>query len=186
GDTGCVEGGKAHLSPVEGHTVGTVRGTFGQVGAGDRVAEGDHSTDGLVTVFTDPVRTGAVGVLGVPSGGVAFDLTDAGRAFGVIAREAGARHRHGGSVGVGEREGGGQVVAVAVGVGEGRLGALGVVFVDEHDSLFGGQITVLVHVGELGDVAVGKSVRHVPLVVEVRDLGVVGAVGVGNRVVTDD
>src|SRR5699024_9609587 len=37
-----------------------------------------------------------------------------------------------------------------------------------------------------GDVAVGKSVRHVPLVVEVRDLAVVGVVGVGNRVVTDD
>src|SRR5699024_11834839 len=118
GVAGSVEGGKSHLSPVEGHTVGTVRGTFGQVGAGDRVAEGDHPTDGLVTVFTDPVRTGAVGVLGDPSGGVAFDLTDAGRAFGVIALEVVARHHHGGSVGVGEHEGGGQVVAVTVGVGD--------------------------------------------------------------------
>src|SRR5699024_9126836 len=137
-------------------------------------------------VVSDPVRTGAIAVLGDPSGGGAFGLTDAGRAVGVIALEVVARHHHGGSVGVGEHEGGGQVVAVAVGVGEGRLGALGVVVVDEHDSLFGGQITVLVHVGELGDVAVGKTVRHVPLVVEVRDLAVVGVVGVGNRVVTDD
>src|SRR5699024_12168731 len=121
GDTGCVAGGKAHLTPVEGHTVGSVRGTFGQVGAGGRVAEGDHSTDGLVTVFTDPVRTGAVGVLGDPSGGVAFDLTDAGRAFGVIALEVVARHHHGGSVGVGEHEGGGQVVAVAVEIGRAHV-----------------------------------------------------------------
>src|SRR5699024_12192931 len=101
--------------------------------------------------------TGAVAGLGDPSGSSAFRLTDAGRAFGVIALEVVARHHHGGSVGAGEHEGGGQVVAVAVGVGEGRLGALGVVVVDEHDSLFGGQITALVHVDELGDVAASKT-----------------------------
>src|SRR5699024_1622236 len=83
GAAGSVEGAHAPLAPVEGHPVATVRATVGQGRAGDRVAEGDHPADGLVTVFTDPVRTGAVGVLGDPSGGVAFGLTDAGRAFGV-------------------------------------------------------------------------------------------------------